>query len=382
MPGRTLPAWLGDRVGHFNVITTCCLLTAIDILALWLPFDHYPSHAGLIAFALLYGFVSGAFVSLLNRITNRLGPCLWLEAGSAFPITSLVRRALHKGSRSERTGFAPVDLGRNNYWQNVAQVTLALWTVGHHVCPLPLAGFSPKDFAWLDSPPYQFTKTKYWIRWQPVPQGVKSIAQALVAVPAKSLELLRRIADANTDAMFIVDPTHSVFDLSVRGHALVRQSLASAGLYFELAIRAATLLDTASNQLVPSIQQLGILSPLSLKPEGGLLVSVAGGSKFVVFSCPADAAGGPSPRGIRTVHASGVVSLIGEKSVSDSLRSFDHLIGISRYNVIAANPAAYRLSGNILYAVFGQVVSYAPYYQGLRNAVASDGEAIGDVLMP
>ena len=73
VPGRTLPAWLGDHVGHFNVITACCFLTGIDILALWLPFNYYPSHAGLIVFALLYGFVSGAFVSLLMPCAAKSG---------------------------------------------------------------------------------------------------------------------------------------------------------------------------------------------------------------------------------------------------------------------------------------------------------------------
>lgn len=73
VPGRTLPAWLGDHVGHFNVITACCYLTGIDILALWLPFNYYPSHAGLIVFALLYGFVSGAFVSLLMPCAAKSG---------------------------------------------------------------------------------------------------------------------------------------------------------------------------------------------------------------------------------------------------------------------------------------------------------------------
>lgn len=36
---------------------------------LWLPFHYHPSHAGLIVFALAYGFVTGAVVSLLM-------PCL------------------------------------------------------------------------------------------------------------------------------------------------------------------------------------------------------------------------------------------------------------------------------------------------------------------
>jgi len=55
------------------VITFCSLLTGASILALWLPFSYYPSHAGIIVFALIYGFVSGAFVSLLMPCAAKAG---------------------------------------------------------------------------------------------------------------------------------------------------------------------------------------------------------------------------------------------------------------------------------------------------------------------
>ncbi|KND93406.1 Riboflavin transporter MCH5 [Tolypocladium ophioglossoides CBS 100239] len=73
VPGRVLPPYLADRIGHFNVITVCSLLTGASILALWLPFSYYPSHAGIIVFALVYGFVSGAFVSLLMPCAAKAG---------------------------------------------------------------------------------------------------------------------------------------------------------------------------------------------------------------------------------------------------------------------------------------------------------------------
>lgn len=65
---------MGDRIGHFNVITLCALLTGISILALWLPFGYHPSHAGVIVFALCYGFFSGAFVSLMMPCVGKAGP--------------------------------------------------------------------------------------------------------------------------------------------------------------------------------------------------------------------------------------------------------------------------------------------------------------------
>ncbi len=55
------------------MLTTCALLTGGSILALWLPFSYHPSLSGVIVFALVYGFVSGAFVSLLMPCAAKVG---------------------------------------------------------------------------------------------------------------------------------------------------------------------------------------------------------------------------------------------------------------------------------------------------------------------
>jgi MFS family permease len=59
--GRTVPGYIADRVGRFNTQVFMAYLTSILILALWLPSS---SNAPLLVFATLYGFSSGAFVSL------------------------------------------------------------------------------------------------------------------------------------------------------------------------------------------------------------------------------------------------------------------------------------------------------------------------------
>lgn len=48
-------------------------MSGVCMLALWLPFNYYHSHAGLIIFALAYGFFSGAFVSLLMPCVAKAG---------------------------------------------------------------------------------------------------------------------------------------------------------------------------------------------------------------------------------------------------------------------------------------------------------------------
>jgi MFS family permease len=71
--GRTIPPYFADHLGSFNVVTLSACGSGVCILALWLPFNYHSSHAGLIVFALAYGFFSGAFVSLLMPCVARSG---------------------------------------------------------------------------------------------------------------------------------------------------------------------------------------------------------------------------------------------------------------------------------------------------------------------
>lgn len=67
--GRILPGYLADKVGRFNVTIITTAFSAIIVLALWLP-SRAP--APIIVFVLLYGFSSGAFVSLIPSVVAQI----------------------------------------------------------------------------------------------------------------------------------------------------------------------------------------------------------------------------------------------------------------------------------------------------------------------
>ncbi|KAH6853951.1 major facilitator superfamily domain-containing protein [Chaetomium sp. MPI-CAGE-AT-0009] len=67
IPGRILPNMYSDKVGSsLRVITLCAFLSAVTVLAIWLPINYHNSLGGLVVFVVLFGFVSGAFVSLMT----------------------------------------------------------------------------------------------------------------------------------------------------------------------------------------------------------------------------------------------------------------------------------------------------------------------------
>ncbi|KAF2159683.1 hypothetical protein M409DRAFT_29845 [Zasmidium cellare ATCC 36951] len=58
--GRILPGFIADRVGHFNILVTSMFLSAI-VCFCWKGVDNV---AGLVVWSAVYGFVSGAVLSL------------------------------------------------------------------------------------------------------------------------------------------------------------------------------------------------------------------------------------------------------------------------------------------------------------------------------
>jgi MFS family permease len=64
--GRFLPGLVADRFGRFNVMTVNCLMCSLLTLILWLSGDlvNADSLGILISYAVLFGFFSGAAISI------------------------------------------------------------------------------------------------------------------------------------------------------------------------------------------------------------------------------------------------------------------------------------------------------------------------------
>lgn len=62
IPGRVLPGYLADRFGTFNTMCVTAMVCTVVVLALWLKAEGH--EAATTAFAVLYGFWSGAAISL------------------------------------------------------------------------------------------------------------------------------------------------------------------------------------------------------------------------------------------------------------------------------------------------------------------------------
>lgn len=314
------------------------------------------------------------FLDAVQRIASQHDSAVWLEAGSASPIIPMLRRVLPD---TRRDLFLPVDLGSPNAWNGLAKITSKLWDAGSKSQFWPFHTSQKGGYGWLDLPPYQFTKNKHWIEYNPH-AGMLQNDTGIATENKPTTELITLVHSNSTQALFSINTSHDFFLLCVSGHAVLGQSLCPASLYFELVVRAAQALNNGSSA-VPNISGLRIVSPLPLTPAGRLLLSLSkSGDRQWAFSLNTQLRTDHS----QTVHASGTVSFLDENKKVVRFQRMRRLLGSSRYSQIVNSPDANRLSGDVIYKVFGQTVNYAKYYQGVRNVVAYDSEVVGDVVVP
>lgn len=86
--GRLFSGFMGDKIGRYNIFIIVCALSGIWILGLWIPDSSTPA---LVAFSVLFGFCSGAYVSLIAPLTMQISPMseIGFRTGLVFLCSSI-----------------------------------------------------------------------------------------------------------------------------------------------------------------------------------------------------------------------------------------------------------------------------------------------------
>lgn len=69
--GRLGAGFVSDKFGRYNIFIAMCLVAGVLVLALWIP---AASNAPTIVFATIFGFASGAYVSLSPALVAQISP--------------------------------------------------------------------------------------------------------------------------------------------------------------------------------------------------------------------------------------------------------------------------------------------------------------------
>lgn len=79
---------MADYIGRYNMMVIMSLLASITLLAIWIPVT---SSAGIIIFSAIFGFASGAYVSLGPSLIMQISPLpkVGQRVGSMYAMASL-----------------------------------------------------------------------------------------------------------------------------------------------------------------------------------------------------------------------------------------------------------------------------------------------------
>lgn len=323
------------------------------------------------------------FHDAVHRIAQRSNSCIWVEAGSASPIVSMVRRTLTVIESDSDNIFQPIDVGAPKAISKFARAACNLWAAGVKVQYWPFHQSQQDQFTWINLPPYQFQKTSHWIRYIAPTAAFPEQTQTLAK--NESPPLLSSLERGPEGATFGINCTHEMFKLCIEGHAVVGQSLCPASMYIEMAIQAATLLSgSKASSTAPCLRDLKMSSPLSFSSDRKVVLQLVPVNReqdtwgFTIVSRS-------EPNAATSIkHATGIVSLnISDKGFQASrMQSLKRLVGQARYEHLSKIPGSNVLNGKVIYQVFGQVVDYAPYYRGVEEIVSKDNKAVGMVSVP
>ncbi len=86
--GRLTAGFMSDKLGKYNTFTISCGIAGVAVLALWIPGT---SQSATIAFAVIFGFFSGAYVSLIGALVAQISPLpeIGFRTGISFLMSSI-----------------------------------------------------------------------------------------------------------------------------------------------------------------------------------------------------------------------------------------------------------------------------------------------------
>jgi malonyl CoA-acyl carrier protein transacylase/SAM-dependent methyltransferase/acyl carrier protein len=327
------------------------------------------------------------FQKAVERVAQKVdGPAVWLEAGSASPIIPLIRRVIDAITPSSKEHlYQSLDLGGPQAERNLSQATCNLWDRGVKVQFWPFHDSQARSFNWINLPPYQFAETRHWIDYDP--QAFAPLLEDTTdfTSSAASKGFVQLLTKQPTECVFEVNTNDPLYQECTKGHAVLDQNLCPASLYFEMIVRAVTMLRPDSDLLpaMPHLQSLVISAPLVLNPSGNVFLSLTRAQvgespwSFALFTRE------PNNDTV-TTHATGDISLhpFGQDTpLFARLNSMNRLIDASRVDSIADSRDSSGLKGSAVYQAFRRVVNYAEYYRGVERVFATEHEAAGIVRL-
>lgn len=335
------------------------------------------------------------FGDAISRLEERLGPCIWLEAGSDSPIIPMVKRATQNPSQHTFLGLKTKDIARPI--DVISQATLSLWQEGISVSCFdgfysnPPDGIKSNAFNHIWLPPYQFQHTRHWLQYMDTVteerktfeaklRSASAVGTAVSQPQTPALKLVtarRRDSESWSSLEFAIHSETSRFTDIVSAHAVRDRPLCPASMYMECVVMAAQMVEPSVSVKSLSFQNLSFQGALGINYNRDVSLLMEGDGEylawnFTVRSTVKDSKGRP------TTHAKGRFSVTSHID----FQLYERML-TDRMNEILVHPQSERLMAGRAYTLFSRVVNYAVTLRGISEiTILNNRHAVAEVCRP
>ncbi|CRG91775.1 Conidial yellow pigment biosynthesis polyketide synthase [Talaromyces islandicus] len=324
------------------------------------------------------------FGAAIARLEQRLGPCIWLEAGSDSPIINMTKRAVQDPSKHTFLSLKTQDDA--NASAVVSSTTASLWREG--VSTLFWGFLSTQELGikqiWL--PPYQFQRTRHWLQYRdPVteerrvmtsPSSMdRSVPRA--TIPRKLVTARSRDSKSWSSLEFNIDIETGRFTDIVSGHAVRDKPLCPASMYMECVVMAAQMIEPGISVKSLKFQNISFQGALGLNYNKDVTLQLDGEGDYLTWNFTVRSVARNS-NGRHTTHSKGRFSVT---SMVD-FQLYERMIS-DRINDILVNPQSERLMAGRAYTLFSRVVNYSDALRGISEITILDNRhAVAEIRRP
>lgn len=315
------------------------------------------------------------FLNAVRRIEERLGSCVWVEAGWNTPIIPMTKKAL---ARPQEHHFQHLK-------ESPATISSAAASLFRHSISTSWWGFlSPDDSAfqhiWL--PPYQFKGPRHWLAHiDRVTEALNSQSMVLSSDKSNHTNGLPKLAvyigpaDENSH-QFQINTSTQRYTRIVSGHAVLQQPLCPVSMYMEIAVMCAELNGFKFNGKTIGFQNLVFHSGLGCSNDRDVRLTLKEKSNRGSWNFSVRSSKMPNNPSSEVKHAEGEFN-----TDEPDFRLYEILIS-DRIDALRNDPTAERFMTRTAYSLFSRIVEYNDILQGISSITLGRNQAVADIQVP
>jgi acyl transferase domain-containing protein/acyl carrier protein len=323
------------------------------------------------------------FSDAISRLEQRLGPTVWVEAGTNSPIISMARKAVRHPSA--HTFLAMKSNGNPDAHYMISNATVALWREG--ISTSFWSFLTPDESGlkqvWL--PPYEFQRSRHWLKYvDPVIHAGEALKQhpskldvPQAVVSAKLVSPRDRVTKSWSSLTFTVHAETNRFTNIVSGHAVRNNPLCPASMYMECVVMAAQMIEPAISVKAFNFHNLSFPAALGINYSRDVSLTLEGAGEYLSWNFTVQSTLKQNSKARSTTHAKGRFSIA---SQSD-FQLYERIIA-DRMNDLIADPRSEKFMARSAYTLFSRVVRYAENLRGISQVTILNNQAVAKIRRP